>query len=209
MKVKALILIMLSVVMTTLPISQGKEVENILQNPGFEDGIVNPWTSYGPVQIEVVGKEADPIEGDFCLHVTVLQKGANFWDAGVQYRNLIFDKGKKYTLAAFLKAKKPMNINFKPELAQNPWTGYGEKMMMMTEEWQEFHTTTPKMPLTVNPAEITFHVAFAVNEFWMDYVRFYEGDYVEPDLETGKPRAVNPSSKLTTVWGEIKRAETR
>ena len=184
--------------------AHGKEVENILQNPGFEDGIVNPWTSYGAVQIEVVGKEADPIEGDFCLHVTVLQRGANFWDAGVQYKNLVFEKGEKYTLAVFLKAKKPMNINLKPELAQDPWTGYGERQVTMTEEWQEFHTTTPKMPATVNPAEITFHVAFDVNEFWMDYVRFYEGDYVEPDLETGKPKAVRFADKLTTIWGRVK-----
>ena len=184
-------------------LSGAQEAENILQNGDFEDGIVNPWTSYGPVQIEVVGKKAEPIEGDFCLHVTVLQKGANFWDAGVQYRNLVFEKGKKYTLAVFMKAKKPMNVNLKPELAQNPWTGYGEKMVWVTEEWGEFHTTTPVMPVTVNPAQITFHVAFDANEIWMDYVRFYEGDYVPPDIgEQGF--AVRPKDKLAAVWGELK-----
>lgn len=179
------------------------EVENILQNGDFEDGIVNPWTSYGPVQIEIAGKKAEPIEGDFCLHVNVLQKGANFWDAGVQYRNLVFEKGKKYTLALFMKAKKPMNVNLKPELAQDPWTGYGEKMVWVTEEWQEFHTTTPVMPSAVNPAEITLHVAFDVNELWIDYVRFYEGDYVRPEIGGGG-FPVKPEGGLASVWGRIK-----
>jgi hypothetical protein len=27
---------------------------------------------------------------------------------------------------------------------------------------------------------MTFHVGFAAGEFWMDNVRFYEGDYVPP-----------------------------
>ena len=32
----------------------------------------------------------------------------------------------------------------------------------------------------VDPAAITFHIGYAAAEFWMDCIRFYEGDYVAP-----------------------------
>jgi hypothetical protein len=185
------------------------EVENILQNGGFEDGVVDPWATYGDVTIEVVKSlknadiDEDPIEGKNALYITVNSKGANFWDAGLQYRNLTFEKGKKYTLAAFLKLRKNivLNINFKPELAQDPWTGYGEQQFTMTPEWQEFHITTPEFAADVAPAEITFHIAFDEAEFWIDNVRFFEGDYAPPGDE---PQAVEAKGKLTTTWGDIK-----
>ena len=176
-------------------------VENILKNGGFESGVPDPWATYGDVQIEVVGKEADPVEGTHCLHV-ITHKGANFWDAGIQYRDMIFEKGKKYTLAAFLKASKPLKINFKPELAQNPWTGYGEQQFEMSQEWKEYYVTTPVFDSDVSPAQITFHVAFDDGEFWMDGVRFFEGDYVKPEFL--QPSAVKPVDKLSTTWAEVK-----
>ena len=176
-------------------------VQNLLENGGFETGAFDPWATYGNVQVEVVGKEADPIEGNYCLHV-ITHKGANFWDAGIQYRNMVFEKGKKYTLAAFLKAKKPIKINFKPELAQNPWTGYGEKQFEIGTEWKEYYVTTPVFDAEVKPAQITFHVAFDDGEFWMDAVRFFEGDYVEPEFL--QPSAVKPTDKLATTWAAVK-----
>jgi len=33
---------------------------------------------------------------------------------------------------------------------------------------------------TVSPGTITFHIGYAASEFWVDGVRFYEGDYVPP-----------------------------
>ena len=177
-------------------------VENILKNGGFESGAFDPWSEYGDVQVEVVGKEADPVEGNYCLHV-VTHKGENFWDAGIQYGDVVFKKGKKYTLAAFLKASKPLNINFKPELAQDPWTGYGEQQFEMSQEWKEYHITTPVFDSDVSPASITFHVAFDEGEFWMDAVRFFEGNYVEPEF-LKKPSSLRPGGKLPTTWGGIK-----
>ena len=87
------------------------EVENILANGGFEDGVPAPWGTYGGVTTEVVDKlegaavDEDPIEGNFCLHVVVPAAGANFWDSGLQHAGHVFEAGKKYTLSAFLKCK--------------------------------------------------------------------------------------------------------
>jgi len=168
----------------------GQEGINLLENGGFETGEMEPWTTYGSVTTEVVDTlvgaavAEDPIEGNYCLHLMVPSAGANFWDAGLQHRgHNIFEQGKKYTLSAFCKCNAgELNINFKPEHDGDPWVGYGEQSFTMTEEWQEFSTTIPVLTEEVSPASITFHIQYATGDFWMDAVRFYEGDYVEPDL---------------------------
>lgn len=186
------------------------EVENLLSNGGFEDGIMAPWTTYGNVTTAVV-KELQkanvpekPIEGNFCLNIKINAKGANFWDSGLQHTGHVFEKGKKYTLSAFLKCKeKTLQINFKPELGVDPWPGYGERSFTMTDKWTEYSTTTPIFADNVNPASITFHIAYDIGEFWIDGVRFYEGDYVAPDF-VSKPKSVNPEDKITGTWASLK-----
>jgi regulation of enolase protein 1 (concanavalin A-like superfamily) len=170
-------------------------VVNLLANGGFESGAVAPWSAYGAT-IEVVQQlpgaavPEDPIEGNSCLHVTVSAPGANFWDNGLQHTGHVFEKGKQYTLAAFLKCKEgTLDINFKPELAADPWTGYGAQVLTMTDRWAEYYVTTPVLTEDVDPATITFHIGFAATEFWVDGVRFYEGPYV-PAEAGGAPAPI-------------------
>ena len=193
--------------------SSHAQVENLLDNGGFESGAMAPWTTYGDVTTEVVtdligaAVPEDPIEGDYCLHITVNSLGANFWDLGLQHRGQnIFEQGKKYTLSVFLKCSSgTLNINFKPEHDGDPWTGYGEQAQTMTEEWQEFSITTPVMTEDVNPACITLHIGYAVTDFWIDGVRFYEGDYVEPVFKSFKARDPNPADGATHLetWASL------
>ncbi len=167
--------------------SHAQDVENLLANGGFEDGDVPPWSTYGGVTSEVVQVLAgaavpeDPIEGKYCLHLEVAEAGVNFWDSGLQHEGHVFEEGKKYTLSAFLKCKEgTLDINFKPELGQDPWPGYGSQSFTMTEEWTEFSVTTPVFTEDVNPATITFHIGYTPGDFWVDGARWYEGDYVPP-----------------------------
>ena len=177
------------------------EPPNLLVNGGFEDGVVAPWGIHGGSTMEVVTQLAGAaiaetlIEGDYCLHVTTVAT-ANWWDTAFTQAITPFEQGKKYTLSAFLKCKTgTAQINFKPELAADPWTGYGEQTITMTDEWQEYSITTPVFTATASSAEITFHVGFAAGEFWMDAIRFYEGDYVPPaflkDFSAGAPTPQN------------------
>ena len=173
--------------------------ENLLTNGGFEDAVLMSWYTYGNVTTEVVTQLAGatvpqgPIEGNFCLHLVVPTAGANFWDAGLKHPGHVFQAGKKYTLSAFLKCKQgTLQINFKPELDQDPYTGYGDQFFIMTNEWVEYSVTTPILAADVSPASITFHIAYTAGDFWMDGVRFYEGDYVPPDLGPN-PKATNPT----------------
>jgi tetratricopeptide (TPR) repeat protein len=152
---------------------------------GFELGVPGTLRFSGNGSIEVVSElvgaavPEDPVEGEFCLHVTVNKAGTNYWEAQILDAGYVFQEGKVYTLAAFLKAKEgTFNINFCPQLPQDPWTSYGAEILTMTDTWAEYHVTTPPMPETVNPARITFHVGFSAGQFWMDVVRFYEGEFV-------------------------------
>jgi len=177
------------------------EIVNILDNGGFEDGVPAPWSTYGSVTTEVVHELTDaavgedPIEGNYCLHLVVPSAGANFWDTGLQHAGHVFEQGKKYTLSAFLKSKQgELQINFKPELGQDPWPGYGAQSFTMTEEWTEYSTTTPVFTENVDPATITFHIQYAAGDFWVDGVRWYEGDYVPPVLgDRGSARRPSPA----------------
>jgi len=163
------------------PIKVEIDTRNILANGGFEDGVVEPWGTYGDVTTEVVQElvgaavpEA-PIEGGSALHVVVAAAGANFWDSGLQHAGHVFEAGKQYTLSAFLKCSQgTLDINFKPEIGEDPWTGYGSQAFTMTEEWTEFSVTTPVFDADVSPATITFHIAYAAADFWIDGVRFVE-----------------------------------
>ena len=165
------------------------EVENILINGGFEDGVPEPWGTYGGATIEVVDKldgaavDEDPIEGNYCLHVTVGAAAANFWETGLNQTGLLFEADKIYTLSVFLKSKEgTLDINFKPELAQDPWTAPVEQSFVMTEEWTEFSVTTAVISEDITPAEIVLHIGYAASEFWVDNIRWYEGEYVPPSL---------------------------
>ena len=155
---------------------------NFLINGDFEDGVMDPWSVYGDATAEVVSDEA--VEGASSLHITVNSPGANFWDAGLQQAGPVFQGGKQYTLSAFLKCSEgTLDINFKPELAADPWTGYGDQVFTMTDEWTEFSVTTPVFADDTSPTSITFHIGFAAADFWIDGVRFYEGEYVAPGEE--------------------------
>ena len=159
-------------------------VTNILANGGLEDDLSGaPWSTYGDASFEVVHDLVDaavpegPIEGDHCLHVTVGSAGANFWDAGLQHAGHVFEAGKSYTLSVWFKSKSgPFNINIKPERAADPWDGFGSQEITITEEWAQYTVNTGVIAETVDPASITFHIAYAPGEFWLDDAVFSEDE---------------------------------
>ncbi|UCE48499.1 MAG: carbohydrate binding domain-containing protein, partial [Phycisphaerales bacterium] len=132
-------------VFTGFGLCQGQQVENLLANPGLEDGTASGWGGYGDNTREVVQElvgatvpEA-PIEGDYCLHVTVGENYENFWDAGLTlWGGGVFESGKQYTFSFWAKSKEgEREINLKPEQTDT-WIQYGEKRITITEEWAEY-----------------------------------------------------------------------
>jgi regulation of enolase protein 1 (concanavalin A-like superfamily) len=162
---------------------------NLLANGGFEDGVIAPYGTYGDVTAEVVTECVDaaipegPVEGQYCLHLVVPAAGANSWDAGMTDGSHVFEAGKIYTFACFMKSKSgELEIRMKPERAADPYENYNEIVVTITEEWAEYYTTTDVIPADVSPASPTFHIAFAPGDFWIDGIRFFEGEYVAPDF---------------------------
>jgi len=187
-----------------------KTPENLLTNGGFEDGVRDPWGFWGDATDEVVQQLVDaavpddPIEGNSCLHVTVNSPGANSWDYGLNQGGHVLKAGRKYTFSAYLKSKSgELQTTMNVELGVDPWTKYAVDTVSMTEEWAEYSVTTPVLAADVDPASITFHIAFAAGEFWVDDVKFYEGETPPPaggaltpvvyDFETG-----------AQGWGDLK-----
>jgi hypothetical protein len=164
-------------------LERAAEVDNMLTNGGFEDGVLDPWYIYDNINeatAEVVAD--DPVEGNSCLHVVVPEIGANFYDVGLSQPGYVFEAGKNYTLSAFFKCSEgTLDINFKPEHAAGSYEGYGEQVITITNQWVEYSVTTPVLSADVDPASATFHIGFATGEFWVDNVRLYEGDYVPPE----------------------------
>jgi len=195
--------------------SHAQEVENLLANGGFEDGVPAPWGSWGDVNTEVVEKlvdaavREDPIEGVFCLHVMVPEPPVDYWNVGLYPSGVVFGQGKKYTFSAFLKCKTgTLQIEFKPELNQDPWTAYGVQTFTMTEEWVEYSVTTPVFTEDVSPPTVSLHIGFAVGDFWIDGARWYEGDYVPPYLgdkslpsrPVPEDGALHPDTWVSLIW---------
>ncbi|UCE49444.1 MAG: carbohydrate binding domain-containing protein [Phycisphaerales bacterium] len=164
------------------------EPVNLLTNGGFETGDPAPWSGGGAVGSvmtvvdTLAGAEIaeDPIEGNYCLHIAVGEKGTNTWDSQLKYFDLVFEQGKVYTLSAFIKSDDEVQIRLNPQLSQAPYTSYGAQVFTVTKEWQEYYITTPPMTETVDPANIDFHFNFDVGEFWIDDIKFYEGEYYSP-----------------------------
>jgi hypothetical protein len=155
---------------------------NLLTNGGFEWGNADGWGGYGDntreVVTELVGADVPepPIEGMYCMHVVVNSAGANFWDGGVQtYQGQVFEAGKQYTFSAWLKcATGTMQVNIKPEIAADPWAGYGDQEVTITDTWAEYSVTTPVFEEDITPTSITLHIQYAPGEFWIDDAKFSE-----------------------------------
>ena len=113
-------------------VGRAQQVQNLLPNGGFETGAVSPWTTYGTVSKEVVTTltgatiPENPVEGRYCLHVTVPKAGVKSGDIGLWTPQVTLAKGKKYTFSVFLKSKTAsLQLDFAPILAVSPWTAYG------------------------------------------------------------------------------------
>lgn len=188
------------------PPGQAQTPTNLLaSNSGFETGAMAPWGSYGALATFTVVKDCvgavvpqGPIEGNYCLNVKVSGAGANRWDAAFQAPmatppGTVFQKGKAYTFSIFLKSKSgAAQVYISAELSQDPYTAYGTLAVTMTDTWAEYHFTTAAMPVDVNPAHLTIHVAYAAQEFWVDDAKWYEGNYV-PTVTKDKISAIEPT----------------
>jgi hypothetical protein len=161
-------------------------VINLLENGTFENGVSDPWVIWTGVQAEVVSELSGaavaegPVEGSFCLHLSVPTVGGNYYDRWIKHTGLVFQGGMKYTFSAFMKSNQgTFEILMKPENSSD-YQGYNSLLVEVTEEWQEFSVTTDVFAGDIDPAAFTLIIGYAPGEIWIDNVRAYAGDYVAP-----------------------------
>ena len=185
-----------------------EEVENLLQNPDFEDGEA-PWTMWvEDAGNALAGKIIDKKEshtGDRSLLIDINQKGSGM-RVELHQNPIILDKGQQLTYAFWAKVEEGevrsarMIVNHRAD----PWTSYGSKNITITDEWTEFWTP---VNVTVDDpiAGIYVELRDTVGRIWFDRFRLYEGEYFEED-EEGMPKQVEPHSKLASTWAAVKAA---
>ncbi len=163
--------------------SRAQTGTNLLANGGFESGVIAPYGTYGNCTARVAtdcggaAVSEGPAEGKYCLHIVVPAAGANDYDIGMTNNYLTFRKGKTYRFSCFMKTKSgTLQVRLKPEHAESGWEAYNEKVVTVTDRWQEFTTTTPVFTADVTPASPTFHFGFAPGDFWIDNIKLEEID---------------------------------
>lgn len=183
------------------------EFENLVQNAGFEDGVVTPWTMWVEDAAAVATMSIDKGKGlmdSDALLIDISKKGGG-QRVELHQRHFQLEKGQQLTYAFWARTEEDgivearMVVNHRAD----PWTSYGSANITITDEWTEFWTPV-NMTADDDIVGIYVELRDTPSLVWFDNFRFYEGEYVETDLEGMVIKAVEPRSKMTSTWAEVK-----
>jgi len=192
-----------------------QEIENLFDNPGFEEGkgrdllSIPGWAIYaqenatGLISID----DEEQIEGDQCVmvEVTAVPAGGS-WNLRFDHaRRFSVEKNETYTMSFWLKGD-PGPITLSPSRGEvneaGEWGNLASKQVNPTLDWQEYYLTFTSTEdrlvmwqlLISNPKHV----------YYVDHARCYVGDYVEDEFDTLPVKAVSSAGKLATKWGSLK-----
>jgi len=179
------------------------QVENLMRNGDFEDGLLD-WElrlSEG-ASAEMKEEKRDSVKGQRCVFIEInVVAGTSAWHLALYQEGHQIEKDVTYTLSFWSKAEELRPVLVYVEQAADPWDEYGRKEVQVGEEWQEYWTTfTASLTGPVWP-----RIALGTSDvnIWVDNVRLYEGDYEEEE-DMQRDSAVTPSGKLPITWAGIK-----
>ena len=187
--------------------SIAKQIENLLSKPDFEIG-TNEWTlSNG---IFAIDKKEECPTGTNAVMATIDVVGANNWEPEIHSPGFGLAQNKTYTYSFWARTEEGETKAISSSFESNDpaWAGAGGMNITLTDEWQEYHSTTV---LSNEPrANVVIHIALNFpptekNDMWIAHAKVYEGNYVEEEIEGLEPKSVNPAGCLTTAWGNIKK----
>ena len=123
------------------------------------------------------------------------------WAPGLTQLPFDIEKGVTYTFSAFLKAESSRNVvmvvRFHGAGGNDP--RFLNEQMTVGTEWEEYWGTFTAQESST-PVGILFVNTGSDVSYWLDGVRFYEGEY-EPTEPVG---AVSAMNKVPTTWAAIK-----
>lgn len=142
--------------------------------------------------------------GDSSLKVIGVKATGTDWHAKVRHESTSMKVGKNYTVAFWAKGEKPRAVNLSVQMQHDPWTFYQGHSWNITEEWAEYTLTFPATADVDRDMWVGFAIAHFVETFWIDDVRFWEGELKDEIRTDPVPRAVDAKSKLATRWASLK-----
>jgi hypothetical protein len=199
--------IFLAVMLILASDSIAKDIENLLGNPDFEVD-TNGW-SLGNGNIFAIDKKEKCPTGTNVAKATIDAVGANAWEPEIHSPTFALAQNKTYTYSFWAKTEPGKTKAINPCFESNApaWAGAAAINITLTDQWVEYHSTA--VWANENRAQVVIHIACNFpptekNDLWIAHAKVYEGAFVEEEIPGLKPKAVTPSEKLASSWGEIK-----
>ena len=182
------------------------DIENMIRGGDFEnDGDIAQWTFEDSAASMTVDRNEAAV-GDRSLFVEINELLPDMsWEPQVHQTGHTFEGGQTYTLSAWYKAEEQRLLRMCIGQANDPWGTWLNKTFNVGTEWEEFWTTGA-VPEDVEVGRITparNEAGFTDINYWVDDVKFYEGEYVPTEVD-GEKAAVSSRSTLATTWGDVK-----
>jgi len=180
---KLICLILFVLVLAALPAVTHAQVENLVQNPSFEEDEVilddpdwEQWCTWGDQDglnstIEI--DETEFIDGIRSLRIEPY--GVENWHFIVVNISFLADIDKNYTASFWAKAEEPRPLTVQMKATDNSVNAWGATDFELTTEWAEYHYTSNVLHEDV---KLEFLCAGSEVTHWLDFVYVYEGEYV-------------------------------
>ena len=194
-----------------------QEIENLFDNPGFEEGkgkelqSIPGWKIYS--QLDATGlltiDTDEAIEGDQCvfIEVTGVPAGGR-WNLRFDHeRRFRVKKNETYTMSFWLKGD-PGPITLSPSRGEQneagQWGNLASKEVMITDQWEEYYLTFTSTEDRLIMWQLL--ISNPKQTYYVDYARCYVGEYEESEIEDleGLFRAVSSERKLAIQWGHLR-----
>jgi hypothetical protein len=201
-------------VLVAVPLVTHAQVDNLVQNPSFEedevilnDSAYEHWWTWGwedGLNSTVEIDETEFVDGAISLKVNPI--GDTNWYFIVAYSPIPLEVGTNYTASFWAKAEEPRPLGSKMKATDNS-VDWGYTDFEVTTEWAEYSFTSEAINAE---GKLEFHCAASEVPLWLDFVNVYEGEYVAgiaPSLASPPVKATAPvpadGAYLKETWGNF------
>ena len=188
------------------PVVTGAQVANLAPNPSFEEDEVilddpawTMWCTWGydnGIGSTVKLDDTDAVDGLRSLRIDA--KGTTNWYFIVLDMPMPAKVGTQYTASFWARAESPRPLTVQMKATDNT-VSWGSTDFQVTEDWAEYHFTAPSQSTEI---KLEFFCSGSTVPLWLDFVYFYEGDYVPGIMPGGagpQPKALVPEPKVGAV----------
>jgi hypothetical protein len=208
---KKLPYLMLLVMLAILPTAKAQVVDNLVQNPSFEEDEVilddpawEAWTTWGwegGLNGTVAIDETEFIDGARSLRIE--PRGGTDWFFILLQDNIPLEVDREYTTSFWAKAAVPRPFGAGMKASDNSvtWGGTG---FQLTTDWAEYSFSAPAENAL---AKVEFYCAATDDTFWLDLVSL-SAEVVEPasllvngSFEEDEVILDDPAWEAWATWG--------